>query len=162
MVSAACTSRIESQRRQWVHRRVTALAHAERAMPKSMISASPSLDHDVCGLQVAVNNAGLVRGRQTGDHDARSRIVRPTSSLPFSLEDRGEVFALEVGHRDVLDAVQLAEIVDADDVLVGDLPREQQLLLEAALERLAASGSAAASGRITFSATTTPSSWSQA
>ena len=34
-------------------------------------------------------------------------------------------------HRDVLDAVDLAEIVDADDVFVRDLTGEQQFLLEA-------------------------------
>ena len=45
-----------------------------------------------------------------------------------------QVRALDVRHRDVLDAVDLAEVVNADDVLVRDLPREQQLLLEAALD----------------------------
>ncbi len=33
-------------------------------------------------------------------------------------------------HRDVLDAVDFPEIEDADNVLVGDLTREQQFLLE--------------------------------
>ena len=84
-----------------------------------------------------------------------------TGSLP-SREDGREIVALDVRHRDVLDAVDLAEIVNADDVLVRDLPGEQQLALEAALDFAAAPGSAAISGRTTLSATATPSSASHA
>jgi hypothetical protein len=42
--------------------------------------------------------------------------------------------AVDVRHRDVLDAVDLTDVVNANDVLVGDLPREQQLALEAPLD----------------------------
>ena len=45
-----------------------------------------------------------------------------------------QVRPLDERHRDVLDAVGLTQIVNAEDVLVRDLPREQQLLLEAPLE----------------------------
>ena len=65
----------------------------------------------------------------------------------------------DVRHRDVLDAVDLAEVVDADDVLVRDLAREQQFALEAPLELRAPSPDpAVTSGRITLIATATPSS----
>ena len=47
--------------------------------------------------------------------------------LAVAPQHRREVCALDVRHRDVLDAVDLAEVVDADDVLVGDLARENQL-----------------------------------
>ena len=36
--------------------------------------------------------------------------------------------------RDVLDASNLANVVDPDDILVGDLPSEKQLALEAKLQ----------------------------
>ncbi len=81
-----------------------------------------------------MHDAGLVRGRQPGgdaardDHHARHR------QLAFALEDGREVLALDKRHRDVLEAVDLADVVDADDVLVGDLAGEQQLLLEPLLE----------------------------
>ena len=50
------------------------------------------------------------------------------------LRMRRQVRAVDVRHRDVLDAVDLAKVVNPDDVLVGDLAREQQLALEAALD----------------------------
>ena len=92
--------------------------------------------HDVGGLQIAMHDAGLVRGGEPrrdlpGD---RQRAIDRQPAL--ALQDRREIRSLDVRHRDVLDAVDLAEIVDADDVLVGDLAGEQQLALEALLERL--------------------------
>ena len=83
-------------------------------------------------------------------------------SVPSCLEDGREVRALDVRHRDVLDAVDLAEVVNADDVLVRDLAREQQLALEAPLDFSRRVGSAITSGRITLIATATPSSASHA
>ena len=44
--------------------------------------------------------------------------------------------ALDERHRQVLDAVDLAEVVNADDVLVRDLARQHELALEARLELL--------------------------
>ncbi|HMF97670.1 MAG TPA: hypothetical protein VKE96_25400 [Vicinamibacterales bacterium] len=41
--------------------------------------------------------------------------------------------ALDERHRDVLDAVDFVDVVNADHVLVGDLASEQQLVLEALL-----------------------------
>ena len=54
--------------------------------------------------------------------------------LSLFAQNASQVAALDVRHRDVLDAVDLAEIVDAHDVLVGDLPCEQQLALEPPFE----------------------------
>ena len=53
---------------------------------------------------------------------------------PVAFEHRGEILAIDVRHRDVLDAVDLAEIVDANNVLVRYLPRKQQLALEPPLD----------------------------
>ena len=73
-----------------------------------------------------------------------------------------QVRALDVRHRDVLDAVDLADVVNADDVLVGDLAGEQQLALEPSLESSAGGRVRCASGRITLTATATSSSSSHA
>ena len=114
-------------------------------MPKSMISASPLfghrlvrrlLDHDVLGLEVAVDDALLVRGGEAlrdllRDLD-RAR-ERQRAGRAQHLRQR---LALDERHRQVLDAVDLAEVVNADDVLVGDLAREHELALEALLELL--------------------------
>ena len=62
--------------------------------------------------------------------------ARATGSRPSRLQDRRQVRPVDVRHRDVLDALDLADVVDPDDVLVGDLTGEQQLPLEPALEVL--------------------------
>ena len=62
------------------------------------------------------------------------RRARRGGSGPSCFSTRREVGALDVRHRDVLDAADVAEIVNADDVPVRDLPREQQLALETALD----------------------------
>ena len=54
--------------------------------------------------------------------------------LPLAVQDRREVGAVDVRHRDVLHALDFAEVVNAHHVLVGDVPRQQQLALEALLE----------------------------
>ena len=61
--------------------------------------------------------------------------------MPQDLRQR---LALDERHRQVLDAVDLAEVVDADDVLVGDLAGQHQLALEALLELLCDGGVATA------------------
>ena len=122
-----------------------------------------AFDHDVGGLQVAMHHARLVRGDQARrelPHDAQRL---GTGSLPSRCRTVARSAPSMVRHRDVLDAVDFAEVVNADDVLVRDLPREQQLLLEAALDaRRLRVGRCVASGRMTFSATTTSSSASHA
>ena len=61
-------------------------------------------------------------------------MTRSIGSLSFAAEDGRQLLALDERHGDELDAVDLAELVNADDVLVRDLARQQELLLEAALE----------------------------
>ena len=81
-----------------------------------------------------MDDTGLMRGTQAG-HDAPQHGQRPRRrQARLAREDRRQVAALDVRHRDVLDAIHLAEVVDADNVVVGDLPRQEQLALEAALD----------------------------
>jgi len=81
-----------------------------------------------------VDDADLVRGQQARGHLLRDGERTRNRQLALVPQDVREVGPFDVGHRDVLDAVQLAEIVDADDVLVRDLARKQQLALEASLD----------------------------
>ena len=92
------------------------------------------VDHDVGRLEIAMHDTGLVsRHKPRGDlpGDSQGSRQRQASLLP---QDRREVGSLDVRHRDVLDAVDLAEIVNADDVLVSDLARQEEFALEAPLE----------------------------
>ncbi len=50
------------------------------------------------------------------------------------MDDRRQLLAFDERHGQELDAVDLAELVNPDDVLVSDLAGQEQLLLEAPLE----------------------------
>ena len=80
-----------------------------------------------------MNHAGVVRRDEPGADLLRDREHAVHGHPALAANDRRQVRSLDVRHRDVRDAVDLAEVVDADDVLVGDLAREQQLALEAPL-----------------------------
>ena len=89
------------------------------------------LDHDVLGLEVAVHDALLVRGGQALRdllRDLDHALERQRACLAQHLRQR---LAFDERHRQVLDAVDLAEVVNADDVLVRDLARQHELALEA-------------------------------
>ena len=92
------------------------------------------VNHDVGGLEVAMHDAGGVRGHEAGRdasrdlHDARHR------QLALAFQDRREFLPFEERHRDVLDAAHVAHVVHPHDVLVRDPAGEQQLLLEPALQ----------------------------
>ena len=81
-----------------------------------------------------MHDAGLVRCLETRRqllrqlHDARHR------QMAVSFERCREVVPLDKRHADVLRAADISQIVNADDVLVGDLAGEQELALEAALD----------------------------
>ena len=87
--------------------------------------------HDVGRFQVPVHDARLVRGGESfGDvpREAQGARKRQLSVAP---QYRRQIVAFDVRHRDVLDAIDLAEVMNADDVLVRDLAPEEQLVLEA-------------------------------
>ena len=81
--------------------------------------------HDPCGVSGFQRLAEL-----PGDCDAP---IDGQSPFPFQL--LVQVLALDVSHRDKLDAFDVAQIMDPQDVFVGNLARQQQLLFEA-LHRL--------------------------
>ena len=135
----------------------------ERAMPKSMISAWPSPSTMMlAGFRSRCTTPASCAAARP-DATSLAKRERAIDRQPaVALQDRREVRSLHVRHRDVRDAVDLAEVVNADDVLVRDLAGEQELALEAALELAGRFRVLERSGRITLTATATSSAWSQA
>ncbi len=91
-------------------------------------------DHDVRGFEVAVHHAGLVGRHETGQRRPGDADHPRRRERAFGGQDRGQVRPIHERHRDVLDAADFPQIVNADNVLVRDLPGEQQLALEATFE----------------------------
>ena len=88
------------------------------------------VDHHVGRLQIAVEHAAFVRRGDPGTQLARELdrlVLRDAADAP---EQRREVFAVHVFHREEAAAVGLAEIVEAADVLVRHLPRHAQLVVK--------------------------------
>ena len=63
-------------------------------------------------------------------------MTRASGSVVLLAQDLRQRLALDERHRQVLDAFDLAEVVNADDVLVRDLARQHELALEAGFELL--------------------------
>ena len=106
----------------------------DRATPKSITRPSPSASTMMlAGLRSRCTTPARWAA-PSPDATLRAMIITRHRQLALALEDGGQVLALEERHRDVLEAVDLADVVDADDVLVRDLAGEQQLLLEPLLE----------------------------
>ena len=85
-----------------------------------MIRTSPRrFDHDVLRLQVAMDHAPVMRGGEAGADLARGveRLVGGQSA--DAREQRGEVFAIHVLHRDEGHPFDLADVVNAADVRMG-------------------------------------------
>lgn len=77
-----------------------------------------------------MDHAGFVCGLEAAGDLTRQPQSASDRQLPVPPQDGGEVVALHVRHRDVFDAVDLAEVVNAHHVLVRDLAGEEQLVLE--------------------------------
>ena len=93
-------------------------------------------DQNVGRLQIAVDDADFVRRLQAGDDLTRQRDRPFDRQLPLGRQQAREVGAVHERHRDVFDAVDLAEVVDANDVGVRDLSGQHQLALEPPLQLL--------------------------
>ena len=89
-----------------------------------------AVDQDVLRLEVAVHDPGLVRRLERLGDLARQRQRPFDRQRPLALQQRFEIFPLDELHRDELEVARLAEVVDAQDVLVGDAAGQQDLALE--------------------------------
>ena len=93
-------------------------------------------EQDVGRLDVAVHQAGGVRGVERGadlpDDPRRARRVE----RPLAADERAQVVAGDVAHRDVGDPVLLARVVDRDHVRVVDRRRDARLAQEPPPDRL--------------------------
>ena len=88
------------------------------------------VDHHVGRLQVAVEDAAVVRGGQAGAELPRDSSALSAGRRPIRREQRRQVLAVDVLHRQELLAVGLADVVDAADVRVRDLARDPHLVVE--------------------------------
>ena len=82
-----------------------------------------AVEHDVGGLEIAVDDVALVRRGE-----ARADLPRDLERAIFgkssdALQQRGQILAVDVLHRQERGAVDLVDVVDAADVRVRDLPR---------------------------------------
>ncbi len=93
------------------------------ARPKSRIFTSPLLvDDDVGGLQIAMHDARVVRGRQTvGDLDGvTQRVIQPDA---FAADQPVQRLAGHVLHRDEIHRLPVhlpgVDVEDGDDVAIA-------------------------------------------
>ena len=86
---------------------------------------------DVLRLEVAVDYAYGVGGLEGAADLADEGDGLLLGEAAFLADDGVEVASVDVLHGDELHAFGFAEVVDADDVFVGDLGGEEELLLEA-------------------------------
>ena len=98
-----------------------------------------AVDHHVRGLQVAMDDAAVVRRGEPCAELAGDLVGLGARQPADALQERRQVLAVHVLHGQVELAVHQADVVDAADVGVGDLARVPHLAPEA-LEHVRAVG----------------------
>ena len=89
-----------------------------------------AVEHDVGRLQVAMQHALFVRGGESGAELARD-LERLVAGQPADApQQRAQVFAIHVFHREEVQPFDFAEVVDAADVGMRDLPGDADLVAE--------------------------------
>jgi len=83
--------------------------------------SSRTIPHDVLRLEIPVNYPNTVRSVQSLAHLLNNIYRFFWSKLLFFADEGTQVFTLDVLHRDELDALTFAQVIDADHVLVRDL-----------------------------------------
>ena len=98
-------------------------------------NAAAPIPHNVLRLHVAVDHAhAMSRFQRAADllNDLDGLFRRKL----FSLQNKStQVFAFDELHGDELHAIGVAQVVDADHILMSNLMRQQQLLLESRQDR---------------------------
>ena len=89
-----------------------------------------AVDHDVRRLEIAMHDAPLVRGGEAGADLARDlerAVLRKAADAP---EQRREILAVDVLHRQERVALDFVDVVDAADVRMRHLPRHPHFGVE--------------------------------
>ena len=89
-----------------------------------------AVEHDVRGLQIAMEHLALMRGGEPGAELARDVDGFVLRKAADPAKQRREIFAVDVLHREEAAAVRLAEVVEPADVLVRDLSRDPKLVVK--------------------------------
>ena len=89
-----------------------------------------AVEHDVRGLQIAMDDAALVRRGEPGADLARDLERAIFGEAADAPQQRREILAVDVLHRQERAAVDLVDVVDAADVRVRDLPRHAHFGVE--------------------------------
>ena len=95
-----------------------------------------AVEHDVGGLQIAMQHALLVGGGETGAELARDLQGLVAGQPADAPQQRAEVLAIDVLHGEEIQPFDFAEIVDAADVGVRHLARDADLVAESLERRL--------------------------
>ncbi len=83
-----------------------------------------AVDHHVVRLQIAMQHARVVRGGH-----ARAQLPRDLERLvrrqpPDATQQRRQILSIDELHREELESVDVADVMDAADVRMRDLPRD--------------------------------------
>ena len=106
--------------------------HRARDSEVRDVGAALVVDQHVGGLQVAMDHGLRVRGAERLGEVVRDlAMTSSTGSRAALVEDLPQRAAVDMVHRQEVQVAVLADVVDAHDVLVRDLAREHQFLLEA-------------------------------
>lgn len=90
-----------------------------------------AVDHDVCRLEVAVQNAFLMGSRYAQTYLPRD-LDRLVPTWPTEApQDTGQVLAIDLFHREKNVPVLLGDVVDATHVRVRDLSSDADLITKA-------------------------------
>ena len=122
----------------WRQRRVEALAEPEVPQPdvRRGRGGAAAIDQHVAGLDISVDQAdrvcGVERAGELLDDPDRDWGGEPA----LGADQRLQVAAGDVAHRDVVDAVDLARVVDREDVRMVEARGERRLLHKAFADRV--------------------------
>jgi hypothetical protein len=89
------------------------------------------IEHDVRRLEIAMQHAALVRGRQSRDELPRHVERLFVRQVPDALDERRQVLSIDELHRQEVLAAGLADVVDAADVRVRELAGDADFREEA-------------------------------